>query len=113
MMKEHRLEVPAVPLEPVLILHSTSLANLQLDYCLLKHSHLDSGGIAVPYDLPFSKDPELMSSPLHPPRKTVQKLLTQHLVVVELQQLDPSPLNAWAHNPCVACPATEYLKRVD
>ena len=95
MMKEHRLEVPSVPLEPVLILHSTSLANLQMDYCLLKHSHLDLGGNAVPYDLPFSKDPESMSSPLHPPRKTVLKLLTQHLVVIELQQLDPSPLNAF------------------
>ena len=90
-MKEHRLEVPSVPLEPVLILHSTSLANLQMDYCLLKHSHLDLGGIAVPYDLPFSKDPELIPTPLLPPRKKSLKLLIQHLVGVDFQQLDPSP----------------------
>ena len=90
MMKEHRLEVPAL-LELVLTLHSTSLANLQLDYCLLKHSLLDLGGIADPYDLPFSKDPELIPTPLLPPRKKSLKLLIQHLVGVDFQQLDPSP----------------------
>ena len=108
-MKEHRLEVPA-HLELVPTLHSTSLANLQLDYCLPKHSLLDLGGFADPYDLPFSKDPVLILTPLLPQRTKPLKLLIQHLVGVDFQQLDPSPPGFGLVTRAWRAPTTEYLK---